>query len=139
VVGTPTDLLVKPDGGELYVMAPEMHGLEILNTWTTDVAESMVLGSAPSRGALTSDSSWLFITDPAAGRVMPVDIGSRHVLPPIPVGAGPGVCRLDPGEDQLLVVNEGSNDLAVVRVRTRNLITMIPVGNGPRDLTVKLF
>jgi YVTN family beta-propeller protein len=142
VAGTPTDLILKPDGGELYVTAPESHGLEILNTWTAEVAEFMLLGSAPSRGVLTADASLLYVTDAAAGRVMPVQIGIRQMLRPIPVGERPGVSRLVPGEDRedlLLVVNEGSNDLAIVRVWTQSLLTMIPVGSHPRDLAVKLF
>ena len=81
----------------------------------------------------------LYVSDPAAGRVMHVAIGVRRVLPPIPVGQRPGVLRLDPGEDLLLVINEGSNDLAVVRVRTRSLLTMIPVGSRPCDLAIKVF
>jgi len=144
VVGAPADLILKPDGGELYVTAPELHGLEVVNTWTTEVAESMILGSAPSRGALTADAELLFVSDAAAGRVMPVRIGARQLLRPISVGQRPGVLRLAPGEDLLLVVNEDSNDLAVVRVRAQqtvpaSLITMIPVGRHPRDLAIKLF
>src|SRR2546422_11274960 len=97
------------------------------------------LGSAPSRGVLTADASLLYVAHAAAGRVMPVQIGIRQMLRPIPVGERPGVSRLVPGEDLLLVVNEGSNDLAIVRVRTQSLLTMIPVGSHPRDLAVKLF
>jgi len=88
---------------------------------------------------LTADAQWLYVSDSAAGRVMPVWIGARRMSRPIPVGQSPGVCRLDPGEDLLLVVNEGSNDLAVVRVRTQSLLTMIHVGQRPRDIAIKVF
>ena len=41
--GTPAALLLKPDGGELYVSVPGSHGLEIINTWRTEISESMIL------------------------------------------------------------------------------------------------
>src|SRR6266568_378882 len=45
--GKPTDMLLKPDGGELYVISPEAHGLQAINTWTHEVGDYMELGSAP--------------------------------------------------------------------------------------------
>jgi YVTN family beta-propeller protein len=99
----------------------------------------MILGSAPGQGVLTSDSAFLYVSDSAAGRVTPIQIASRLVQRPIPVGQCPGICRLTPGDDLLLVVNEESNDLAVIRTRTHSLLTLIPVGQHPRDLAVKVF
>jgi DNA-binding beta-propeller fold protein YncE len=135
------DLVVKPDGGELYVTTPGAHGMEAINTWTNEVADSMVLGSAPTRAILSADSGMLFVSDSAAGRITPVLINERRVLRPIQVGQQPGACRFDRvgKENLLLVVNEGSGDLAVIRIRTGSLLTMIPVGDRPRDIAVKLF
>src|SRR5260370_29481895 len=49
LAGAPTDMLLKPDGGELYVISPEAHGLQAINTETHEVGDYMVLGSAPTR------------------------------------------------------------------------------------------
>ncbi len=38
----------KPDGGELYVTVPETHGIEIINTSTAEVAQSVPVGLAPT-------------------------------------------------------------------------------------------
>jgi len=139
VEGPPADLILKPDGGELYVTSPASNGMEVINTWTHEVAQTLVLGAAPTRGILTSDASVLYISDAAAGRIMPVDIAARRLRRPIPADQQPGQSRFDPEENLLLVVNEGSDDLAVIRVRTGSLITLIPVGHHPRDIAVKLF
>jgi YVTN family beta-propeller protein len=126
------------------VISPAAHGLQAINTWTHEVGDYVLVGSAPTHGVLFPDASELFVSDTAAGRIAPVDVYNRRVLRPIIAGESPGVLRLDskgPGDRPtlLLVVNQGSGDLAVIRVRTDSLLTMIPVGNQPRELAVKLF
>jgi len=146
LAGKPTQMLLKPDGGELYVISPESHGLQVINTWTYEVGDYVLLGSAPTRGALLPDASQLFVSDGAAGRVTPVDIYNRRVSRPILAGQSPMVLRFESmgnGEKPslLLVVNQGSGDLAVIRLRadSQSLLTMIPVGDHPQDLAIKLF
>ena len=144
---TPIQIALKPDGGELFVLSPEAHGLQVINTWTHEVGDYMVLGSGPGRGVLSGDGSLLYVADTEAGRVIPVDIANRRVIRdpgtgrefPIPAGQSPGVMRFDPDENLLLVANQGSGDIAVIRVRTRSLLTMIPVGDRPQDVAIKLF
>ena len=147
LAGKPTDMLLKPDGGELFVISPEAHGLQAINTWTHEVGDYMVLGSAPTRGVLSSDASLLYVSDTAAGRIIPVDIANRRIIRepgkgfPIPAGDAPTTLRFDPEspETLLLALSQGSGNLAVIRVRTNFLVTMIPVGEHPLDLAVKLF
>jgi len=147
LAGKPTEMLLKPDGGELFVISPEAHGLQAINTWTHEVGDYMVLGSAPTRGVLSGDASLLYVSDTAAGRIIPVDIANRRIIRdpgkgfPIPAGDAPTALKFDPEspETLLLVVSQGSGDLAVIRVRTNFLVTMIPVGDHPQDLAVKLF
>jgi len=86
----------------------------------------------------------MYVSDAAAGTVVPVDIVNRKVGRPIAAGQAPGALRFDPGDKprMLFVVNEGSGDLAVIRTtsgRTDNLITMIPLGDQPKEIAVKLF
>jgi len=109
----------------------------------------MELGSAPSRGVLSSDASLLYVSDAAADRVTPVDIVNRRIPRPspsepdrgflIPAGDDPTALAFDPNESLLLVVSQGSGELAVVRVRTNSLVTMVPVGDRPQELAVKLY
>src|SRR6266481_3182315 len=146
LAGKPSEMLLKPDGGELYVISPESHGLQAINTWTHEVGDYVMLGSAPARGVLFPDASEMFVSDTAAGWVAPVDINNRRVGRPISAGQAPGAMRFDSNDldvkpSLLLVVNEGSGDLAVIGLRagSESLLTMIPVGPRPQDLAVKLF
>src|SRR5260221_6695067 len=74
LAGKPSEMLLKPDGGELYVISPESHGLQAINTWTHEVGDYVLLGSAPTHGVLFPDASEMFVTDAAAGRRLPVGI-----------------------------------------------------------------
>jgi len=110
------------------------------------VGDYMELGSTPTRGILSADASLLYVSDAAAGHVIPVDVANRRIIRDangralvIPVGQSPGALRFDPGENLILVVDHASGDLGVVRVRTNSTLTMVPVGDRPQDLAVKLF
>jgi YVTN family beta-propeller protein len=118
---------------------PESHGLEIIDTWRTEISDSMLLGSAPTEGTMTSDASLVYVSDAAANSITPIEMASRHLLHPISTGRHPGTSALDPSGDLLVVANEDSNDLAIIRVRTQSLITMIAVGSRPTSLAIKLF
>jgi DNA-binding beta-propeller fold protein YncE len=125
------------------VISPEAHGLQVINTWTHEIGDYVLLGSAPTYGALLPDASGLYVSDNAADRVAPVDIVNRKVMRPIPAGRSPDVLAFDSAERSslLIVANQASGDLAVIRISTENpgLLTMIPVGENPRELAVKLF
>jgi DNA-binding beta-propeller fold protein YncE len=141
-------MILKPDGGELYVIAPDSHGLQAINTWTHEVGDFVVVGDSPTRGTLSADANILYVTDASANRVTAVDIYNRRVIRTvngrellISAGTTPDTIRFDPEENLLLVVNRGSGDLSVIRARLgdQSLLTMIPVGDRPQELAVKLF
>ena len=139
LAASPSDLILKPDGGELYITASDTNGLLVLNTQTNEVGDFLMLGSSPSSGTLKADTEILYVSDSTAGHVVPVAMATRQVLRPITVGSAPRTSRLTPGGDILLVVDTASADLAVIRPKTANLITLIPVGPKPRDLAIKVF
>jgi YVTN family beta-propeller protein len=99
----------------------------------------MVVGSAPGEGVYNAAADELYLSDSAAGRLVPIAMGTRHLGATIPVGRQPGNCQLDPSGELLLVANQESNDVAVIQVRTGSLVTMVPVGSRPTDIVVMLF
>jgi YVTN family beta-propeller protein len=99
----------------------------------------MLVGLAPESGVLNANGDALYLSDSAAGRVLPIAIGARHLAFPIPVGREPVTCAMDPSGELLLVANQESNDLAVIRLRTSSLLTMVPVGAHPTDIVSLLF
>jgi YVTN family beta-propeller protein len=137
--GTPGDLILKPDGGELYVPSPDAHGLMIVNTATNEVGDYLLLGLEPTAGVLTGDSQLLYVSDSGGGRVTPIQIQTRQAGISLQAGEGAGAARFTPGEEMLVVVNHNSNDVSILRTRTGSLITLVPVGRAPRDLTIREF
>jgi YVTN family beta-propeller protein len=100
------------------------------------------VGLAPTEGALTAGGDQLFLSDSAAGRVIPMSIATRFEGARISVGRNPGASRLDPSGELLMVANRDSNDLAVIAVRTSTtpgLLTLVPVGQQPSGVAVLLF
>jgi len=138
-------MILKPDGGELYVISPEAHGLQAINTWTHEVGDYVELGSAPTRGVLLPDTAQMYVSDAETNMVTGVDLNYRRLIrPSVPAGQIPGALRFDPGDKArlLLAVSQASGDLSIIRVtsdRPSGLLTMIPVGDQPRELAVKLF
>src|SRR5260370_7145723 len=99
----------------------------------------MVVGLAPESGVLNANADALYLSDSAAGRVLPIAIGVRHLASPIPVGREPVTCTMDPSGELLLVANQESNDLAVIRLRPSSFLTMVPVASHPPRLVSFLF
>jgi DNA-binding beta-propeller fold protein YncE len=97
------------------------------------------LGMSPAAAVLTADASTLYVSDPAAGHVVPVAINIRQVAHPISVGQDPHTGQMTPGDDILVVVDTASDELAIVRAKTSGLITLIPTGAQPHDLAIKVF
>jgi YVTN family beta-propeller protein len=139
LTGKASDLVLKPDGGELYVPVPESHGVTIINTTTNEIAEHIVLGNAPVRGAISQNGQTLFVADAGGNQILSMQTKFRQLTRPIPSGQSPAALRLTPGEEMLLAVNADTNDMAVIRIRDRSLLTLIPVGRRPRDIAILVF
>jgi YVTN family beta-propeller protein len=137
--GRTNALLLKPDGGEVYVLSPDTHGLTVINTWTNEVGDFLLLGANPVAGVVTGDGGLLYACDAAAGRVAVVNLSYRELLGSAPTGQGPVACALGLEERLLLAVDAESGDLAVIAREGPHLVTLVPVGKQPDSLAVKLF
>jgi len=144
LAGAPTDMLLKPDGGELYVISPEAHGTP--GHQHGDARSGGLYGPrlSPHSRRASADASLLYVRTRLAGRVTPGGyFQSAHRARsgegfPIPAGDAPGRCDSIPPKISA-GGKRGLRRLAVIRVRHEFLLTMIPVGSHPQDLAVKLF
>jgi len=105
---------------------------------------------SPTSAVFAPTTNTLYVSDTAAGHVVPVTVETRQVGRPIQAGQAPVTCALTPGGDILLVVDTASNDVAAIRTRTlpsgqpgltppRPPTALIAVGSHPRDLAIKVF
>ena len=72
----------KPDGGELYLISPEAHGLQVINTRHPTKSEDYMdpRFRTPHRAILSADASVMYVSDATANRIIPVDIVNRRRL-----------------------------------------------------------
>ena len=86
--GLTQEIVVAPDGSELYVVN-ENGNLEIYNLQTGARAATVFLGGQPFGLAMTADHLQLYVSQMSAGTVSVVDRQTRAVVKVIPTGGIP--------------------------------------------------
>jgi YVTN family beta-propeller protein len=102
--GMPQRLAVSPDGSELYV-ANEVHGLDVVNVASGDVAQ-VSFGTAGYGLGLTPDGAQLYVLLAEAGEVRVLERESRAPLKTILVGGRPRNVAFTQDGRTALVTNE---------------------------------
>jgi YVTN family beta-propeller protein len=134
----PEHLCFNDDGGQLFVTGSGADAVVVLYPYDLpEVAETILVGHGPA--AMSASASHLFITNPSAGSVTVLHIGTHRVIAVIPVGNDPGYVGITPDEQFALVLNRESGNVAVLNIQgiqpNRNksapLVTLIPVGARP--------
>src|SRR5207247_4017380 len=80
VGGTPVNLVVKPDGGELIVSNFDSNNVSIIETTTNEVNGSYLIGTRPARGIVSSDNSRLYVSNFGSNSVAVYDIDNGKVI-----------------------------------------------------------
>jgi YVTN family beta-propeller protein len=147
VGGTPVDLSMKPDGGEIFVSNYESQTISAVSPYTDEVGESFLAGDHPARALVSSDNSTLYVSNMVSNSVAVFDATTRKLITTVEVGAQPGALALSPSGNILLVTDSGSGDVAVLRLDKRRdtkvlappprLFMMIPTGAHPTQIAVK--
>jgi len=139
----PDNFCVHPDGGQLFITGEGRDAVVVVYPHNVpQVAETILAGRAPA--AMTASDSYLFVTSPAAGDVIIVNIDTRRVVAVAAAGAEPAFVALTPKGEYALVLNRKSGDMAVIRIaaiapnrgKTAALLTIIPVGSKPVSAVV---
>ena len=139
----PDNFCFHPDGGQLFITGEGRDAVVVVYPHNVpQVAETILAGRAPA--AMTASDRYLFVTSPAAGEVIIMNIDTRRVVAVATAGAEPSVVALTPKGEYALVLNRKSGDMAVIRVaaiapsrqKTAALLTMIPVGSKPVSVVV---
>jgi DNA-binding beta-propeller fold protein YncE len=139
VGGTPTSIVLKPDGGEAFATNFGGNSISEIVTGTNEVGGTYQVGMRPSQGIVSQDNSLLWVTDFGSGTVSLYGIDDGRLLENVSVGEGPDAVALSTAGHLLMVVDSRSNDLAMVRTKTRALFTLLPLGEKPSGIAVKAF
>jgi YVTN family beta-propeller protein len=147
VGGTPVDMALKPDGGEVFVSNFEAQTISAVSPYTDEVSESFLAGDHPVRTLVSGDNGTLYVSNFASNSVAVFDATTRKLITTVQVGSKPDALALTPAENMLLVADSGSGDVAVLRLDKRHdkkvqappprLFMMIPTGERPSQIAVK--
>ena len=142
-------MLLKPDGGEVYVLSAPTSTLVIVDAFHDNVEQTFPTGRQPTAGVFRRDSSILYVANAGDGSVTALDTNNRVVLASTHVGMEPRALALTPDERFLVVADTAASSLAVLHSDPTSLsesrsaldshsllITTVPVGARPVDVVV---
>ena len=136
----PIRLILKPDGGEIFVVNYDGASLSEIDTSTNEVGGAYMVGTHPVNGLASADNSTLYFSDFDADSLGVFSIDDGELLPVQPrTGDGPDAMAFSKAGHLLFVVDARSGDVAVIRTASNSLLTMFPVGIKPNDIAVKAF
>ncbi len=139
---TPTSLVLKPGGGEVFSTNFDSDSISEISTWTNEVLGTYLIGQRPTRAVISEDNSRLWVTNYGADSTTLYSIDDGRLVTGIRTGAGPDAIAFSADEHLLLVADTGTGDVAVLRMQGRNgpgLVTLLPAGKRPNDMVVKAF
>ena len=124
----PRRMLLKPDGGELYISNAEGN-ISIVDTGDNEVSGTMLAGAGADAMAVSPGGSTLYVANAAAGTISVISLASRAQLAMVRVGERP--VQLALAGDFLFAADAGSGDLAAVRNAAdpnnpNTLLTLLP-------------
>lgn len=128
-------LVLKPDGGELYATSAS-GTVSAIDTGTNEVVAAMAGGLGAGAMAVAADGLSLYIGNAQAGTVSVLSLDNRSTVAVVRVGEGPANLELSVDGRLLFVADHGSDDLAVVRsnldpTNPNTLLTLLPSPPDP--------
>lgn len=138
----PKYLLLKPDGGEIFVSNSGSDTISEIATYTNEVGGTYTIGSQPGSGLVTADNSSLWVSAQGSDSVSLYSIDDGRMANSIHTGPGPNAMAMSPQQPVLLVADSHGADVAVIRTRaTRGpeLFTMLPAGSHPVAIAIKAY
>ena len=139
---TPTRLVLKPDGGEVFSTNFESNSVSEVSTWTNEVTNTYPGVMQPSRALISRDNSTLWISNFGSASVSLYSIDDGRIEASVRVGSHPDALALSADEHLLLVADAGSADIAVIRTGGSSgptLFTLLPAGPQPNDVVTLAF
>ena len=142
----PTNLTLKPDGGEIFVSNNASGSISEISTQTNEVGNTFGIGDHPAHGVVTADNSALWISNSTADSLSLYSIDDGKLLPSVHTGAGPDALAFSvdptsqPGQRLLLAADRISGDVALIRTNNKSgpmLFTLLPAGASPSAIAIQ--
>jgi YVTN family beta-propeller protein len=144
----PVKLVLKPDGGEIFVLNQSANTISEIATGTNEVGGATLIGVQPEDGLVSADNSILWVANQGSDTIEAYSVDDGRRMHTVHVGAGPGPVAFSANGNVLMAVDTRSGDVSVVRTFSRNLerepvygtlFTLLPAGKGPDAIVDKAF
>ena len=136
----PTNLTLKPDGGEVFASNRDSDSVSEIATPTNEVGSTYAIGNQPAHGLVSGDNSALWVSNLGAESVSLYSIEDGRFLSSIRTGMSPDALAFSDGETFLLAADTRSGDVAIIRTASKlgpALQTILPAGGSPAAIAVK--
>ena len=131
-VEDPFAIAITPDGRTLYVGGEGSEQLDVVDTTTNAVSQTIPLGANPASIAITPDGKTAYVVG-VAGNVTPIDTATNTARAPFAAGFTPFGIAISPDGATAYVVNEFANTVTPFLTATDSLLPTISVSGLPVD------
>ena len=137
----PSNLTMKPDGGEVFASDGPANAISEIATNTNEVGNTQPVGDRPTQGIVSAGGSSLWIANSGADSISLYSIDDGKLLANLRTGDQPVALAFSAEENLVLAADRGSGDVALILTKGRQgppaLFTLMPAGTGPVAIVVK--
>jgi YVTN family beta-propeller protein len=138
---TPTQLAMKPDGGQIFCSNFGSDSISAIDTQTNEVTRTDTIANRPVYSIVSRDNSTLWISNFGADSINLWSIDDGQMMPySVRTGRAPDTLAFSADEHLLLAADAHSGDVSVIRTVDKNgpaLFTILPSGGSPNAIAVK--
>src|ERR1039457_4278137 len=133
---SPLEILLSPDGRQLYVVCQTSDELRVEDLESGKVVTVVPLGRAPRGITLSPDGTHIYVTNSTDDTVSVVDAATLKVTRTLPTGFEPAGIVINRTGDTLYVANRLSSDISVIDVKTGQETKRLLAGRGASYLAL---
>ena len=130
IYASPLELLLSPDGAQLFVLCQQSGDIRVVSTTTGRTLKSIPIGQELRGISLSPDASRLYVTSSWDDTVSVIDTHTLAVTARFSVKGEPSGVVTDKSGKTLFVANRLSNDVAVLNATTGDEIKRLAAGRG---------
>jgi YVTN family beta-propeller protein len=137
---TPVQLVLKPDGGEIFCANFGSDSFSQIEVTTNQVGGTYAIGSKPVYGVVSGDNNRLWVSNFGTDSVNIWSIDDGQMEGSVRTGQAPDALAFSRDEHLLLAADARSGDVSVIRTADRDgagLFTILPAGGSPNAIVVK--
>ena len=136
----PTQLTMKPDGGEVFASNSASNSISEIAAYSNEVGGTYPIGNGPAHGVISADGSALWVANSGSESVSLYSVLDGHLVSILQTGKAPGAVALSADEHLLLAADAKSGDVALIRTASKlgpALFTILPAGDTPVAIAIK--